>query len=176
MCFRVGFPSAHGEILHLGLGSQIGRSRRGDIGCLPQFNLKSGPRAQTQFCPCIEVSQALDQMLGKLVRCFLVALVFLLCTFDISDSVTCQPVGVFTSSNLHCWKQVESFSTKKSTPLQYSARCPASYSLELSWSIYLPLLSSLWIFQIPDLHCWLLVTASSLWICGSVGHCPRFAR
>ena len=46
------------------------------------------------------------------------------------------------------------------------------YSLELSWSIFS--LHPLSIFQIPDLHCWLLVSASSLWIWDSLGHCPWF--
>lgn len=73
---------------------------------------------------------------------------------------------------LYSWKQIEPFSTKKSTTLQYSAKCPTMYSLELSWSIFS--LHPLSIFQIPDLHCWLLVSASSLWIWDSLGHCPWF--
>lgn len=89
MCLRVGFFSAHGEILHLGLGSQIGRFRRRDTECF-RLTLSMGSGLKLSFAPALRFRiEALDQMLGNLVHCFLVAFVFLVCTFDISDSVIC---------------------------------------------------------------------------------------
>ena len=82
VCFSLGFLSANGDILHLGLGNQMGRFRGEDIGCPRNLALNISPMLNLMFCPRIEVSWALDQMWGKLVYCFPVALVFLVRTSD----------------------------------------------------------------------------------------------
>jgi len=64
----------------------MGRFRGEDIGC-PHVTLNMNTVHSLMFFFCFEISWALDQTLRKLVCCFTVALVFLECASDTSNSV-----------------------------------------------------------------------------------------
>lgn len=135
---------------------------------MPQCSLKSEPCVQTHFCPCIEVSWAPDQMLGKLVCCFPVALVFLPCNPDISNSVICRvswhhPL-FFSLPSLLETSRILLHQEQHYSPVFNQMSCHlfigpiASCSRQPSFKSLTSITA--------------LITASPLWICGSMGHSP----